>query len=128
MSRAKVRPLFDPPIVRRALATGFAHPMTLILSVRDRGEAFALDTLHALSRRHANFSHRVTLTRASDAPAAWRQGRIPDWLAEEFPDLSDRHVLAAGPPAFVDACVARARALGASPDRILTDSFTPTVG
>jgi ferredoxin-NADP reductase len=37
-------------------------------------------------------------------------------------------VLAAGSPAFVDACVAKAEALGAPPDRILTDSFTPTVG
>jgi CDP-4-dehydro-6-deoxyglucose reductase, E3 len=115
-------------IARRALATGFTHPMTLILSVRDRSEAFALDALHALARRHANFAYRVTLTRAGDAPPGWRQGRIPDWLAEEFPDLSAWHVLAAGPPAFVDACVATARELGASPERILTDSFTPTVG
>jgi CDP-4-dehydro-6-deoxyglucose reductase len=115
-------------IARRALATGSAHPMTLILSVRDQGEAFALDALYALGRRHANFTWRVTLTRARDAPAGWRTGRIPDWLAGELPDLSSWHVLAAGPPAFVDACVASARALGAAPERILTDSFTPTPG
>jgi CDP-4-dehydro-6-deoxyglucose reductase, E3 len=114
-------------IARRALATGFTHPMTLILSVRDRSEAFALDALHALARRHANFTYRITLTRAGDPPAGWRKGRIPDWLAEEFPDLSAWHVLAAGPPAFVDACVAKAQALGAPPDHILTDSFTPTM-
>jgi ferredoxin-NADP reductase len=35
--------------------------------------------------------------------------------------------LAAGPPGFVDAAVAKARELGARPERILTDSFTPTV-
>ncbi|MGH6905550.1 MAG: 2Fe-2S iron-sulfur cluster-binding protein [Geminicoccaceae bacterium] len=115
-------------IARRALAAGFGHPMRLILSVRDRSEAFALDALHALARRYANSTYQVTLTRAGDAPAGWRQGRIPDWLAEEFPDLSAGHVLAAGPPAFVDACVAKARTLGAAPDRTLTDSFTPTVG
>jgi CDP-4-dehydro-6-deoxyglucose reductase len=115
-------------IARRRLAAGFGHPMRLVLSVRDRSEAFALDALHALGRRHANFTYRVTLTRANAAPAGWRTGRIPDWLAEEFPDLSNWHVLAAGPPAFVDACVASARALGAAPERILTDSFTPTVG
>jgi ferredoxin-NADP reductase len=57
--------------------------------------------------------------------AAWR---VPDWLGEEFPDLLAWHVLAAGPPAFVDACHARAQALGAAPDHILTDSFTPTIG
>ena len=115
-------------IARRALATGFAYPMRLILSVRDRSEALALDALHALTRRHANFTYRITLTRAPEAPPGWRLGRIPDWLAEELPDLSTWHVLAAGPPAFVDACVAKAQALGAAPDDILTDSFTPTVG
>ena len=58
----------------------------------------------------------------------WRKGRIPDWLGEQTPDLSSWHVLAAGPPAFVDACVAKARTLGAPLERILTDSFTPTPG
>jgi CDP-4-dehydro-6-deoxyglucose reductase, E3 len=114
-------------IARRALATGFAQPMELILSVRDRSEAFALDALHALARRHANFTYRVSLTRAQEAAPGWRLGRIPDWLPAELPDLSDWHVLAAGPPGFVDACVAEALALGASPGRILTDSFTPTI-
>ena len=114
-------------IARRALATGFAQPMTLILSVRDRSEAFALDALHALARRHANFTYLVTLTRAREAAPGWRLGRIPDWLGEELPDLSTWHVLAAGSPGFVEACVAAARRLGAAPERILTDSFTPTV-
>jgi ferredoxin-NADP reductase len=115
-------------IARRALASGFGGPMRLILSVRDRGEVFALDALHALARRHANFTYRVTLTRAREAAPGWRLGRITDWLAEELPDLMAWHVLAAGPPVFVDACVARAQQLGAAPERILTDSFTPTIG
>jgi CDP-4-dehydro-6-deoxyglucose reductase len=114
-------------IVRRALATGFAQPIRLILSVRDRSEVFALDALHALARRHAEFTYRVTLTRAQEVAPGWRRGRISDWLAEEVPDLSDGHVLAAGSPGFVDACVAHTRTLGAAPGRILTDSFTPTI-
>jgi ferredoxin-NADP reductase/ferredoxin len=114
-------------IVRRALATGFAQPIQLILSVRDRSEVFALDALHTLARRHSNLTYRVTLTRALEAPPGWRLGRIPDWLAEELPDLSTWHALAAGPHAFVDACVAKAQALDATPDHILTDSFTATI-
>jgi CDP-4-dehydro-6-deoxyglucose reductase len=114
-------------VVRRALASGHAEPIELILSVRDRSEVFALDALHALARRHANFTYRVTLTRTQETIPGWRAGRIPDWLAAEVPDLAHWHVLAAGPPGFVDACVAVARALGASPGRILTDSFTPTI-
>ncbi|MGH6914260.1 MAG: FAD-binding oxidoreductase, partial [Geminicoccales bacterium] len=117
-------------IVRRALAAGFAHPIRIILSVRDQGEVFALDALHALARRHVNFSYALTLTRAvsADPAAGWRHGRIPAWLGEEFPGLDDHWVLAAGAPGFVDACVEKAQALGASPERILTDSFTPTAG
>jgi CDP-4-dehydro-6-deoxyglucose reductase len=115
-------------IVRRALATGHADPIELTLSVRDGSEAFALDALHALARRHVNFTYRITLTRARVATAGWRLGRIPDWLGSDYPDLANWHVLAAGPPAFVDACVAVARTLGAADGRILTDSFTPTLG
>ena len=116
-------------IVRRALAAGFARPIRLIHSVRDRSEVFALDALHPLTRRFSDFSYTVTLTRAAavDPATGWRHGRIPAWLADELPDLSAWHVLAAGPPAFVEAAVAKARELGAPPERILTDSFTPTV-
>ena len=115
-------------IARRALSSGFAEPMRLILSVRDRSEVFALDALHTLARRHESFTYRITLTRAREAAPGWRLGRIPGWLGEELPDLSSWHVLAAGPPAFVDACVAKAQQLGAAPERILTDSFTTTIG
>jgi CDP-4-dehydro-6-deoxyglucose reductase len=114
-------------IARCALATGFAQPMRLILSVREPSEVFALDALHALARRHANFTYRITLTRARAAAPGWRLGRIPDWLGEELPDLSTWHVLAAGAPGFVEACVAAAQRLGAASERILTDSFTPTI-
>ena len=114
-------------IARCALATGFAQPMRLILSVREPSEVFALDALHALARRHANFTYRITLTRARAAAPGWRLGRIPDWLGEELPDLSTWHVLAAGAPGFVEACVASAQRLDAASDRILTDSFTPTI-
>lgn len=117
-------------ITRRALAEGYRDPIRLILSVRDQSELFALDALHALARRKGRFSYLVTLSRAAkvDPATGWRAGRIADWLAQELPDLSGWHVLAAGPPAFVDACVAKAKALGAPPERILTDSFTPTAG
>ncbi|HEX5795767.1 MAG TPA: hypothetical protein VFY19_07990, partial [Geminicoccaceae bacterium] len=116
-------------ILRQALPAGLAPPVRLVLSVRDRAEVFALDALHALARRHANFSYLVSLTREApvDRGAGWRHGRIPEWLGQEFFDLSGFTVLAAGPPAFVEACVATALDLGASPEQVLTDSFTPTL-
>jgi NAD(P)H-flavin reductase len=117
-------------IARRALARGIAHPMKLILSVRDRSEVFALDLLHALARRHANFSYLVTLSRAEtvDPATGWRRGRIPAWLADEFPSLDYYWVLVAGAPGFVEVCRDKALALGARPEQIIVDSFTATTG
>ena len=116
--------------MRRALASGYADPIELILSVRDRSEVFALDALHALARRHQNFSYQVTLSRAPqlDPATGWQSGRVPDWLPDAFPDLSAWQVLVAGPPGFVEACVDGARGQGAREGRILVDSFTPTAG
>ena len=105
------------------LAAGFAHPIRLIFSVRNRREIFALEDLTRLVRRHPNFGWTVTLTRDADAPAIWRQGRIPALLAHDKPDLSTCAALIAGSPGFVDACAAAVQALGVDPARIVLDSF-----
>jgi CDP-4-dehydro-6-deoxyglucose reductase len=117
-------------VLQGALGKGYAQPVELVLSVRDRSELFALDACHALARRHKNFSCQVTLSRAAEVDPAtgWRCGRIADWLPDAFPDLSVWHVLVAGPPGFVDACVEAARRSAASDGRILVDSFTPSLG
>ena len=118
------------PILRRSLADGADAPVRLVLSVRDRSEVFALETLHALARRHAGFSFTVALTREPPGPlpVRWRRGRIGSWLASELSDLAGWRVLSAGSPAFVAAAVEAARGLGAAPERIATDSFTATRG
>ena len=116
-------------IVRHALATGYAEPIELILSVRDRSEAFALDALHALARRHANFTYRITLTRAREAAPGWRLGRIPDWLGAELPGSGSTGTFwPPGRPASSRPASPWRAALGAADERILTDSFTPTIG
>jgi CDP-4-dehydro-6-deoxyglucose reductase, E3 len=116
-------------VLQGALGKGYAGPIKLVLSVRDRSEVFGLDACHALARRHPNFSWQVTLSRAPEPESAlgWRCGRVSDWLPDAFPDLSDWHVLIAGSPGFVDACAKAARGLGASDRCILSDSFTPTL-
>ena len=109
--------------VGHALAQGFASPIRLILSVRDRREIFALDELTRLVRRHANFGWTATLTRDAEAPAVWAQGRIPALLARDKPDLSSWAALIAGNPGFVDACAEAVRGLRIEPARIIQDSF-----
>ena len=109
--------------VTAALAAGFAHPIQLMLSVRNRREVFALEELTRLVRGHPNFGWTVTLTRDAEAPSIWRQGRIPALLAHDKPDLSACAALIAGSPGFVDACVGAVRERGVDQARIIVDSF-----
>lgn len=112
-------------VVAQALDDGRTAPVDVLFSVRDRREAFALDALARLARRHENFRYRVTLTRDDDAPEGWLRGRVPTVLAREAADLSSRFVLVAGAPGFVADCTAAAVSAGARPDSIVVDSFVP---
>jgi ferredoxin-NADP reductase len=113
-------------MVGRALATGHADPIELILSVRDRSEAFAPDPLHALvpAPCQLHLAHHLDpRAPGSGGLAAWPRPRL---AGSERPDLAHWRVLAA---ARVSRCLAAlAGTLGAKGDRILTDSFTPTPG
>jgi CDP-4-dehydro-6-deoxyglucose reductase len=107
-----------------ALENGFAQPLRLLFSVRERKELFACDALARLARRHPTFTWQATLTREQiEGPFA--RGRIPELLTKESTDLSGTAVLVAGSPAFVDACAAAAQARGAVAERVITDSFLP---
>jgi CDP-4-dehydro-6-deoxyglucose reductase, E3 len=109
--------------VTHALGEGFAPPIRLLFSVRDRREVFALDTLTRLARSYANFAWQITLTR-EEAPG-FAHGRIPQLLAKDGPDLSAAAALIAGSPSFVEDCVQAVGRLGASPSRVIVDSFVP---
>ena len=112
-------------LLRKALADGFAGPVELLFSVRDRREIFAAEDLAALARRHENFAYRIALTREPAAADRCLRGRLPEVLSRERPDLSGTVVLIAGAPVFVDVCAAAAKAAGADPSRIVVDSFLP---
>lgn len=112
-------------LLTKALADGFAGPVELLFSVRDRREIFGVEALAALARRHGNFAYRITLTREAAASDRGLRGRVPDVLARESPDLSGTVVLIAGAPSFVDDCAAAVKHAGADPSRIVVDSFLP---
>ena len=112
-------------VMTKALGDGYAGPIDLLFSVRDRSEIFAADELAALARRHGNFAYRITLTRAAPGSDRCLRGRVPDVLAREAPDLSGATVLIAGAPGFVDDCAAAVKRAGADPSRIVVDSFLP---
>jgi CDP-4-dehydro-6-deoxyglucose reductase len=110
-------------LIEAALRADAATPVELLLSVRERREALALDTLAALARRHGNFRYRVTLTREGDAPAPFLSGRVQDVLSWEAPDLARSRIIIAGAPGFVEDVGVACRALGAAAERIAIDSF-----
>lgn len=112
-------------LLRKVLAEGFARPVELLFSVRDRQEIFCMEELAALARRHENFAYRIILTREGPDSGRSLRGRVPDVLSRERPDLSAVVVLIAGAPAFVDDCAEAAKRAGADPSRIVVDSFLP---
>jgi CDP-4-dehydro-6-deoxyglucose reductase len=48
---------------------------------------------------------------------------VPDILPRLFPDLSGHSIFAAGSPAFVDACIATSKTIGAKDELIHTEGF-----
>ena len=52
-------------------------------------------------------------------------GRIPAILADVADDLSGTSVFIAGTPDFVTDCATAAAALGAAPDRLFVERYTP---
>ena len=111
-------------VLSAALDAGFPHDATLLLSVRDHDEILALERLEALARRHRNFRYEIACT-DGPSPLAKHRDMLHRVLPARFGSLSGTRVLAAGAPGFVDNCVAAARALGARPADVATDSFAP---
>ncbi len=103
-----------------ALRRGFAYPVTILFSARTRADVYDLGLMEYWQEKYRNFKFLYTLTREKSDGF---QGRIPDILAEVVPDLSRHSVFIAGSPDFVDACVAKTKALGASPALIHTEGY-----
>ena len=112
-------------LAEAALRRGFAKPVTIFYSAKTAQDVYSEGVMAWWKSRHENFNALITLTQASaaDSQGHFLQGRIPDLLAQHFPDLSATTIFAAGSPDFVDACVAKAKALGAAPERIHTEGF-----
>ena len=104
-----------------ALRRGYNQPVTLMFSARTEADIFNRGLMAYWEARHRRFRFLPTLTR--DRCEGLLQGRIPDILGEHFPDLSEHSVFVAGNPDFVDACVARARALGVRDALLHTEGY-----
>ncbi len=103
-----------------ALRRGFSYPVTILFSARTRKDVYDLGLMEYWREKYPNFRFLYTLTREEGAELT---GRIPDILEQVAPDLSQHSVFIAGSPGFVEACVAKAKSLGASPSVIHTEGY-----
>lgn len=112
-------------ILEHSLQCGATHPHTLVLSVREDAEVFALDRLAGLAARHPQFAYEILVT---DAPSRFcaRRRLAPEWVAEARSSMEGARAVIGGSPGFVQACVQACVARGMAPEAIATDSFTPT--
>lgn len=113
-------------LTEAALRRGFPNPVTIFFSAKTIEDVYGTGMMAWWTMRHANFRSLTTLTQApqfSLNSGDLLTGRIPDQLATYFPDLSGLTLFIAGSPDFVEACAAKARHLGAAPERIHTEGF-----
>ncbi|MFM1990926.1 MAG: hypothetical protein RJA99_3883 [Pseudomonadota bacterium] len=114
-------------VLATELQAGLADDVLLLLSVREHDEILGLERLERLARRHPNLRYEVACT-DGPSPLARHRDLLPAVLPNCVPTLRGARVMVAGSPGFVAACVEAARALGARPEAIAVDTFTPAAG
>lgn len=112
-------------LTEAALRRNFTEPVTLLFSAATQADVYDAGLMAWWEARHRNFRFRPTLTRERPADPKALHGRIPALLPGLFKDLSRHSIFVAGTPAFVDGCIAAARALGAKEELIHTEGYFP---
>lgn len=112
-------------LAEAALRRGYKEPVTLMFSGREPQDLYDSGLMAWWEAKHRGFRYLPTLTGPKPADWSGLHGRIPALLPALFEDLATFSVFAAGSPAFVEACVAAAKALGAKPERIHTEGYYP---
>src|SRR5574343_229822 len=108
-------------LAEAALRRGYKRPVNLVFSARSREDVYSQGMMAWWRTKHRNFDYKITLTR--EQAEGYQSGRIDTVLPQLFPDLSKHSIFAAGSTAFVDACVATVKKLGAQPELIHTEGF-----
>ncbi|MBK7723092.1 MAG: 2Fe-2S iron-sulfur cluster binding domain-containing protein [Austwickia sp.] len=110
-------------LTEAALRRGFTDPVTLVFSARTQADLYDQGLLSYWQERYPNFRAISTLT--GESVEGLQHGRVPEVLPDLLGSLEEHSVYVAGVPAFVDACVARARIMGARDALIHTEGFYP---
>lgn len=100
---------------------GFKYPATILFSAKDESHVFDQGLFSYLETKFRNFRFNVTYTQKEVEGKSF--GRIPEILAEKYPDLSNTSVYIAGSTEFVEACTAKVKELGGKEDLIYVEGF-----
>jgi CDP-4-dehydro-6-deoxyglucose reductase/ferredoxin-NAD(P)+ reductase (naphthalene dioxygenase ferredoxin-specific) len=109
-------------IVETALAASQDRPVHLYFGVREERDLYMEDRFRALARAHPNFSFVPVLSNPPHGGTR-RQGTPDAAVAKDFRDLTGCKAYLAGPPALVEAAVARLLGLGLGEEDIHADPF-----
>lgn len=100
---------------------GFKYPATILFSAKDESHVFDRGLFSYLETKFRNFRFNITYTQKEVEGQSF--GRIPDILAEKYPDLSNTSVYIAGSTEFVEACTAKVKELGGKEDLTYVEGF-----
>ena len=108
-------------LTEAALRRNYRPPVTLMFSAKTAADVYCKGLMAWWRARNRRFRFLPTLTQ--EEAEGHLHGRIPEILAEHFPDLSQHSVFVAGTPEFVEACVAVVKQLGGRPELIHTEGY-----
>ncbi len=115
-------------VLEDAQRAGDARECAVLFGARARCDLYYLDELAALGRRWVAKFTLLPVLSAEPTDSAWRgaRGLVTEHLAEVLGpdglDAADQAYLC-GPPAMVDAAIARLHAMGMAPGAIYFDKF-----
>lgn len=111
-------------MLEQAAAAGATRPATLLFGARTAQDLYALDAIAAIASRWRGRFRFVPVLSAAADDASWsgERGLVTDKIAELLEP--DGHVYLCGPPAMIDAAIARLGAEGVARERIRFDRFT----
>ena len=111
-------------MLQEAVACGVSRDATLLFGARTAEDLYAHDDIEAIARQWRGVFRFVPVLSAADDTAAWTGAR--GHVTEQIPALTAEgaHAYLCGPPAMVDAAVARLVERGVAREHIHFDRFT----
>lgn len=111
-------------MLRFALTSDPARPVTLLYSARDRKALAFLNELRVVAERHPQVRIGITLSHDPEAQAPWRPGHIDAAMLRQYvPHPAHTVFCLCGPTPMMAAMEQLLRAEGVPPDQIRSEHF-----